>query len=51
MRIAVFEAAGYEADDLIGTLVKFGEQAGFENFIVSGDRDTWQLISKKPKYY
>lgn len=49
MRIAVFEAAGYEADDLIGTLVKFGEQAGFENFIVSGDRDTWQLISKKTK--
>ncbi len=49
MRIAVFEAAGYEADDLIGTLVKFGEQAGFENFIVSGDRDTWQLISEKTK--
>jgi DNA polymerase-1 len=49
MRIAFFEIEGYEADDIIGTLVKEGEKAGLVNLIVTGDRDAWQLISPQTK--
>lgn len=49
MNIAVFEIEGYEADDIIGTLVKEGEKAGLVNLIVTGDRDAWQLISPQTK--
>jgi DNA polymerase-1 len=37
---------GYEADDVIGTLVKRAQAAGVEVFIVSGDKDFAQLISE-----
>ena len=36
---------GFEADDIIGTLSKKGEQEGLEVFIVSGDKDMMQLIT------
>ncbi|RME17498.1 MAG: DNA polymerase I [Bdellovibrio sp.] len=42
--IPVLEKPGYEADDLIGTLVKKGRRAGLEVVIVSGDKDFAQLI-------
>ncbi|MDW7675473.1 MAG: 5'-3' exonuclease H3TH domain-containing protein, partial [Bacillota bacterium] len=45
MKIPIFELEGYEADDLIGTLVRQGEQQGYYNFIVTGDRDSLQLVS------
>ncbi len=45
MNIAIFEYEGYEGDDLIGTLVKWGEVKGLENQVVTGDRDALQLIS------
>lgn len=45
MKIAVYEMEGYEADDLIGTLVKEGEKEGFYNLIITGDRDALQLVS------
>lgn len=45
MRIKIFEAAGYEADDLIGTLAARAEEAGLKTLIVTGDRDALQLIS------
>ncbi len=45
MNLAIFEIEGYEADDIIGTLVKWGEQEGLQNIIVTGDRDAFQLIS------
>ncbi len=41
------ELAGYEADDLIGTLSKQGEEQGMDVFIFSGDHDDFQLISDK----
>jgi DNA polymerase I len=40
-------APGYEADDLIATLAAESEAAGCEVLIVSGDRDTFQLVSDK----
>lgn len=39
------ELAGYEADDLLGTVAKKGEKEGYEVYIVTGDRDAFQLIS------
>ena len=41
------ELSGYEADDLIGTLSRQGEDAGMDVFIFSGDHDDFQLISDK----
>lgn len=39
------EYEGYEADDLIGWLSRCGEEKGMEVIIVTGDRDSFQLIS------
>ena len=38
-------AAGYEADDIIATLATEAEQQGENVLIVTGDRDTFQLVS------
>ena len=43
------EAAGFEADDIIGTLSRYGENQGIDVFIVTGDRDALQLISSGVK--
>ena len=47
MHITVVEKEGYEADDILGTLAKEGEKAGLDVTIVSGDRDTFQLVTSK----
>ena len=47
MHITIIEKEGYEADDILGTLAKRGEKEGVDVTIVSGDRDTFQLTSKK----
>lgn len=44
MNLTRYELAGYEADDLIGTLARQGEAAGFLVYILSGDKDDFQLI-------
>lgn len=41
------ELEGFEADDLIGTLSRLGEEASMDVFIYSGDHDDFQLISDK----
>ncbi len=43
--IPVLELDGYEADDIIGTLVKRAEPEGFESFMVTPDKDFAQLLS------
>ena len=45
MNIDILEKEGYEGDDILGTLAKFGEKQGLEVTILSGDRDTFQLAS------
>ncbi len=45
MNIDILEKEGYEGDDILGTLAKFGEKKGLEVTILSGDRDTFQLAS------
>lgn len=47
MGIPRLELQGWEADDLIGTAAKKAEQAGYRVFIVTGDRDSFQLISQQ----
>jgi len=53
--IPIFEKEGYEADDLIGTIVaQAGKKQVFpkiENIILSGDLDTLQLINAQTKVY
>jgi len=45
MKIARAELAGYEADDIIGTVSGRCDAWGYEAVIVTGDRDSLQLIS------
>ncbi|MGL6107637.1 DNA polymerase I [Romboutsia sp.] len=41
------EIDGYEADDIIGTVSKIGEENGYKVYIVTGDKDAIQLASDK----
>ena len=45
LHIPILEAAGFEADDVIGTLAREAAEQGHEVFIVSGDKDMMQLVS------
>ncbi len=45
-RIPVIEVQGYEADDLIGTLARQAEEAGFGVVMVTGDKDFMQLVTE-----
>ena len=45
MNIDIVEKEGYEGDDILGTLSKYGETQGLDVIILSGDRDTFQLAS------
>ncbi len=45
MNIPALEVAGYEADDLIGTLAKQAETQGFDVFMATPDKDYGQLVS------
>ncbi|HZB89328.1 MAG TPA: DNA polymerase I [Terracidiphilus sp.] len=49
LRIPVLEAAGFEADDVIGTLAREAAECGHEVFIVSGDKDMMQLVTPRVK--
>lgn len=45
MNIPRYELAGWEADDLIGTIAQKCEASGWECVIVTGDKDSLQLVS------
>lgn len=45
MGILTLTRVNYEADDVIASMVEQGESAGLDVLVVSGDRDTFQLIS------
>ncbi len=49
MGIPRIEQAGYEADDLIGSLAKRAELEGYLVEILTSDRDSYQLISEQVK--
>ncbi|MFF4790980.1 DNA polymerase I [Streptomyces sp. NPDC001276] len=46
MNASRFAVDGYEADDVIATLAAQAEAEGFEVLIVTGDRDSFQLVSE-----
>ena len=43
--VPIFEVEGYEADDVIGTLCRQAEEQKMETVILTGDTDTFQLVS------
>ena len=45
MGIRIIEQAGYEADDLLGTIAKRAEAEGIDVSLVSGDRDLLQIAT------
>ena len=45
MKLAHFEQAGFEADDVIGTVAKKAEKEGVKVVIVTGDKDLFQLVN------
>jgi DNA polymerase I len=49
LRIPVYELAGYEADDVIGTLTVEAEAKGLETTIVTGDLDMLQIVSDQTR--
>lgn len=51
LNIPVLDSAGFEADDVIGTLCKQAEKLGYEVYMVTPDKDYGQLVSEKIKIY
>jgi len=45
--IPIIEVPGFEADDVIGTLAKKAEKAGFITYMVTPDKDYGQLVSER----
>lgn len=51
LRIQRLSMDGWEADDLMGTLADRAESAGLETFLVTGDKDFYQLVTDYVKVY
>ena len=51
LNIPAVRQAGYEADDLIGTLALQAEHAGYDIVIVTGDKDMLQLVTPHVRIY
>lgn len=49
MDVPRYELAGYEADDLIGTISRKCEDAGWECVAVTGDKDSLQLVTDRTR--
>lgn len=49
MNVKILESPVYEADDIAGTLSKLGTEEGFENYLLTGDKDYFQLVNEKTK--
>ncbi len=50
-RIPIFEKAGYEADDILGTLAAKAAKEKYDVFILTGDKDALQLVSPSIRVY
>ena len=47
MNVPMYELDGWEADDLLGTIARLDEEAGWETAIVTGDKDALQLVTDR----
>ncbi|MFO7460523.1 MAG: 5'-3' exonuclease H3TH domain-containing protein, partial [Desulfatiglandales bacterium] len=45
LNVKVLEREGYEADDVIATLARVGEQEGYGVVVISGDKDFRQIVT------
>ncbi len=45
MNVPMYELDGWEADDLLGTIARLDEAAGWNTVIVTGDKDSLQLVT------
>ena len=46
LKVPIFTKSGYEGDDIIGTLAKEAAKEGYQVTIVTGDKDTLQLVDE-----
>jgi len=51
LNLVSLEKEGFEADDIIGTYARLGEEQGMNVWIVSGDKDMFQLVSDRVRIY
>src|SRR5262249_4967533 len=51
MRIPVLGVPGYEADDILATLARAGEERGLEVLLCTSDKDCRQLITDRVRIY
>ncbi|MFC2132319.1 5'-3' exonuclease H3TH domain-containing protein, partial [Bacteroidota bacterium] len=49
--IPIFEIPGFEADDAIGTLAKIAEKEGFRVYMMTPDKDFYQLVTENIYLY
>jgi len=51
MAIPIIEVPGYEADDVMATLAKRAKEKGIQTYLVTGDKDFFQLVDDSIKIY
>ncbi len=51
LSVAIYEKKGFEADDIIGTIVEKNSSRPLTNIIITGDLDTLQLVNSKTRVY
>lgn len=51
MGIPSLECPGYEADDVLATVARQADEAGARCYVVTSDKDCWQLITERVKIY
>ncbi|MBU1255466.1 hypothetical protein KKE74_00315 [Patescibacteria group bacterium] len=51
LNIPIYEKQGFEADDVIGTIVQKTKNEQIKNIIITGDLDTLQLVDQKTEVY
>lgn len=51
LRVPIIEVPGLEADDVMGSLATRAAQRGFETYLVTADKDFYQLVSPNIKVY
>jgi len=49
MNVCIIEKEGYEADDILGTFAKWGQKENLDVTVLTGDRDSFQLIDTNIK--
>lgn len=47
MDIPIYQLKGFEADDIIGTISHKAKELGHKTFILTGDRDSFQLVDRE----